>query len=186
MTFVDSPMSGGVVGAKAGTLTFMVGTDSSEAFERAKIVLAGMGQKFFHCGGSGTGEIAKIVNNLMLGVQMNAVAEGMSLGDKLGIDPKKLQEILSVSTAGCWANNKNCPHPAALPGSPASKNYEGGFQVSLIRKDMALALELANEVGSSLEFVEKGLDYYVAMEKKGHGGKDFGFAYQYISKNKKI
>lgn len=91
MTFVDSPMSGGIMGAKAGTLTFMVGANSEEDFEKSQIVLNAMGKKVFHCGKPGTGEIAKIVNNMILGSHMTGVSEGMALGEKLGIDPKILQ-----------------------------------------------------------------------------------------------
>ena len=100
-------MSGGTAGAKAGTLTFMVGASSEEDYERAKIVLGSMGGRMFHCGAPGTGEVAKIVNNMILGSQMTAVSEGMAMGEKLGISPSKLQEIMSVSTAGCWSNNVN-------------------------------------------------------------------------------
>ena len=143
VVFVDAPMSGGIMGAAAGTLTFMVGTDSKDEFDRASIVLNGMGKKIFHCGGPGTGEIAKISNNMILGIQMTAVSEGLALGEKLGIDPKLLSEILCVSSASCWVTNTANPHPLARDDSPAARNYEGGFQVGLVRKDMTLALELA-------------------------------------------
>ena len=186
VVFVDSPMSGGIMGAQAGTLTFMVGTDSTDEYEKAKIVLAGMGKKFFHCGGPGTGEIAKICNNMIIGIQMNASAEGLSLGEKLGIDPKVLSEILAVSTASCWVTNTANPHPDAVEGTPASRDYNGGFQVALMRKDMTLALDVASKVDASVEFGQKGHDYFLAIEKKGYGHKDFGYAYQYISKGKKL
>ena len=186
MTFVDSPMSGGVAGATAGTLTFMVGSHSEEEFEAASVVLAAMGKKIFNCGKPGTGEVAKIVNNMILGTHMTAVAEGMALGEKLGIDPKKLQEILSVSTGACWANNVNNPRPGVLENAPSSRNYEGGFMLALMRKDMTLALELVEKVNGSAEMAEKSMAYYLELEKKGHGGKDFGYVYQYISKNKKL
>jgi 3-hydroxyisobutyrate dehydrogenase len=123
LRFLDTPMSGGIMGAQNGTLTFMVGAPNEEDYEKAKIVLAGMGKNFFHCGDIGTGEIAKICNNMILGIQMVAVSEGMSLGAKLGIDSKKLGEILSVSTSSCWATNATNPVPGVVETSPASKGY---------------------------------------------------------------
>lgn len=177
MIYCDSPMSGGVVGATNGTLTFMVGAQSAEEFDHAKIVLSGMGQKIFHCGQPGSGETAKIANNLILGIQMAASSEGMALGEKLGIDPKILMEILSVSTANNWCINTNNPRPGNKENAPASKNYEGGFQVGLMRKDLALALECAEAVDQKAEFTERTLEIYRQLEKKGHGGKDFGYVF---------
>jgi len=143
MIFCDSPMSGGVMGAANGTLTFMVGSQNSEDFEHAKIVLLGMGKNIFHCGLPGTGEIAKISNNMILGIQMVAVSEGLAMGEKLGIDPKVLSNILQVSTSNCWAVGATNPRPGVMEGSPASNNYQGGFQLALMRKDLSLALECA-------------------------------------------
>ena len=127
MVFCDTPMSGGIMGAQAASLTFMVGASTVDDFERARIVLEGMGKKVFHCGDIGTGEIAKIVNNKIIGSQMLAAAEGMNLGKTLGIDPKKLQEILAVSTSSCWVTNGTNPVPGVVEISPASRDYEGGF-----------------------------------------------------------
>ena len=186
MTYCDSPMSGGIMGAKNGTLTFMVGSNSVEDFEKAKIVLEGMGKKIFHCGAPGTGESAKIANNLILGIQMIASAEGMVLAEKLGIDPKILMEILSVSTASNWCISTNNPRPGNIENAPASKNYDGGFQVGLMRKDLALSLECADAVGAQTEFAKKALEYYMTLEKKGYGGKDFGYVFQYIMKDLKL
>ena len=145
-----------------------------------------MGNKFFMCGGPGTGEIAKIANNMILGIQMVACSEGLALGEKLGIDPKVLTEILSVSTSNCWCIDTTNPRPDNIPTAPSSRNYEGGFQTALIKKDLALSLQIANEVGASVEFAEKAIEYYAALEKKGLGSKDFGYVFQYIMKNKKI
>lgn len=102
-----------------------------------------MGQKKFMCGGPGAGEIAKIANNMILGIQMIAVSEGLALGEKLGIDPKILVDVLSVSTGSCWALTVPTPRPDINPNAPSSKNYEGGFGTALMKKDMALALEIA-------------------------------------------
>lgn len=186
MIYCDSPMSGGVVGATNGTLTFMVGANSQSDYEHAKVVLEGMGKKIFYCGGPGTGESAKIANNLILGIQMIASAEGMVLAEKLGIDPKILMEILGVSTSSNWCITTNNPRPGNIENSPASKNYEGGFQVGLMRKDMALSLECADAVDAKVEFAKKALEYYMTLEKKGYGGKDFGYVFQYINKDFKV
>jgi 3-hydroxyisobutyrate dehydrogenase len=105
----------------------MVGANSKEDYELASIVLEGMGKKIFHCGGPGTGEIAKICNNMILGIQMVACSEGMVLGEKLGIDPKVLHQILSVSTSNCWCINSANPRPGNIETAPSSRNYEGGF-----------------------------------------------------------
>jgi 3-hydroxyisobutyrate dehydrogenase len=119
-------MSGGITGAQAGTLTFMVGCDKDN-FEAAKYALLGMGKNIFHCGGPGTGEIAKVCNNLILGINMIALSEGLSLGEKLGIDPKVLSNILSVSTGRSWCVDTYNPRPGVLENVPSSKNYNGGF-----------------------------------------------------------
>jgi 3-hydroxyisobutyrate dehydrogenase len=184
LRFLDAPMSGGIMGAQGGTLTFMVGADSAEEFDHASTCLAGMGKKIFNCGGPGNGEIAKIANNMILGVQMCAVSEGLVLGERLGIDPKILSEILGVSTSSCWSVTTTNPRPDINPNAPASRNYEGGFQTALIRKDLALALEIAEAVKVNVAFGEMAMEYYRDIEKKGHGGKDFGIVFQYIQKNK--
>lgn len=126
MIFADSPMSGGITGATAGTLTFMVGCEK-EHFDKIKIVLEGMGKNIFNCGGPGTGEIAKICNNLILGISMVAASEGLSLGEKLGIDPKVLNNVLSVSTARNWCIDTYNPRPGIMENVPSSRDYNGGF-----------------------------------------------------------
>ena len=185
LCYLDTPMSGGVTGAHNGTLTFMVGGTADE-FEASKGVLQGMGTNFFHCGEPGTGSIAKLTNNLILGISMVATSEGMAIGEKLGIDPKILQQILAVSTARNWCIDTYNPRPGILPNVPSSKNYEGGFAVGLIKKDMVLALEAAASVDAKTDMLEKSLQYYVDLEKKGMGKKDFGYVFQYIMKNKNI
>ena len=185
LTYLDTPMSGGITGARAGTLTFMVG-GTEEDFELSKGVLQGMGKNFFHCGGPGTGEIAKITNNLILGISMVAASEGMAIGEKLGMDPVILQKILSVSTARNWCIDTYNPRPGVLENVPAANNYEGGFAVGLIKKDMVLALEAAHSADARTDMLEKSLEYYLDLEKAGMGKKDFGYVFQYIMKNKKI
>lgn len=183
LLFCDTPMSGGIMGAQAGTLTFMVGAATDEEFEKCKVVLDGMGKKSFNCGGPGNGEIAKICNNLILGIQMVAVCEGFALGTKLGIDAKKMQEIFTVSTSKCWCTDAANPVPGAFVPSPATNGYQGGFGAGLIRKDLTLGLECADEVGVKTEFAKNAMEYFLAVEKAGHGGKDFGIVYQYILKD---
>lgn len=185
VTFLDTPMSGGVSGAEAGTLTFMVG-GSEENFELVKPVLMGMGKNVFHCGGPGTGEIAKIVNNMILGISMIAVAEGFAIGEKLGADPKLLQQICAVSTSRSWVMDTMHPVPGVLPNAPASKNYDVGFQCGLIKKDMALAMTVADQCDADSSICEFTHDYYEELERLGKGAKDFGYTYQYISNNKKL
>lgn len=162
----------------------MVGAGTDEEFEKCKVVLDGMGKKSFNCGGPGNGEIAKICNNLILGIQMVAVSEGFALGTKLGIDPKKMQEIFTVSTSKCWCTDATNPVPGVIDTSPSSRGYQGGFGTGLIRKDLTLGLECADEVGVQTDFAKHAMEYFLDLEKAGHGGKDFGVVYQYILKNK--
>lgn len=182
MRFLDTPMSGGVMGADNGTLSFMVGGDKEEV-DHVRPLLEGMGKNIFHCGISGTGEIAKLANNLILGINMIAASEGMALGEKLGIDPKILMQILSVSTARGHCIDTYNPRPGLLEGVPASRNYENGFGVSLIKKDLGLALEVAETCNASTKFTELSREYYDALEKQGLGSKDFGIVFQHVLKN---
>lgn len=182
LIFVDSPVSGGITGAQNGTLTFMVGCDK-ENFETVKEFLLGMGKNIFHCGGPGTGEIAKICNNLILGINMIATAEGISLGEKLGIDPKVLSSILAVSTGRSWCVDSYNPRPGVMENVPASRDYNGGFMVSLMRKDLSIALEAAEKSDTKLRFAQHAIDQYRELEKKGYGKKDFGFVYRQVHKN---
>jgi len=179
MVFIDTPMSGGITGATNGTLTFMVGCDKDQ-FDVAKEVLMGMGKNVFHCGGPGTGEIAKICNNLILGINMISTSEGLSLGEKLGINPKTLSNILAVSTGRSWVVDTYNPRPGVLENVPASRDYNGGFQVSLIRKDLSIALDAAKQADAHIEFAQAAYDSYVELEKKGLGKKDFGVVFRDI------
>jgi len=174
---VDAPVSGGVPAAAAGTLTFMVG-GPKDSYDLATNYLNKMGANVFHCGDkSGSGQITKICNNLILGISMNAVAEGLSMGVKLGMDPKVLSEILSVSTSNCWSLSKYNPAPGVLEGIPSANQYNGGFVCDLMLKDLELALEAAKTVDHNLEFGTKARDVYQEMSKN-FGNKDFGVVYQ--------
>ena len=132
---VDAPVSGGVAGAKAGTLSFMVG-GTEEEFTRVSPILSHMGKKIIHCGPSGAGLAAKICNNMVLGVQQIAIAEAMLLGEHYGLDPATLASVINNSTGACWASSVNNPVPGALPDKepPCTRDYEGGFAVSLMAK----------------------------------------------------
>lgn len=143
----------------------MVGCEK-DSFEVVKPVLEGMGKNVFHCGGPGTGEIAKICNNMMLGIQMIAVAEGISLGEKLGIDPKVLSQIVSVSTGRCWSNDVYNPRPGVLENVPASRNYSNGFQISLIRKDLSIALEAAEAAQASTYLLRRQLNITKTQKRR--------------------
>ena len=145
---VDSPMSGGVGGATAGTLTFMVG-GSDAAFSAAQPALEAMGKNIFHAGGPGAGSAAKICNNMMLAIQMIAVAEGFSLAERLGLDAQKLYDISSTATARCWSLNDYCPAPGPVPAGPSNRDYQPGFAVALMLKDLRIAMEAAQGAGAA-------------------------------------
>lgn len=127
MTFCDTPMAGGTGGAAAGNLTFMVGAKNKTDFEKASKVLNAMGKTIVHCGQPGDGEVAKLVNNLILGVMMVASSEGIALGEKLGIDAKVLHQVLTSSSANNWCLNNYNPYPGLVETAPSSKDYAGGF-----------------------------------------------------------
>jgi len=142
ITFLDAPVSGGVGGAKAGTLTFICGGEA-EAFERARPILEDMGKNIFHAGPHGAGQIAKICNNMLLAILMSGTSEALALGVKNGLDPAVLSEIMKQSSGGNWALNIYNPWPGVMEGTPASRNYEGGFLVNLMNKDLGLAQDKA-------------------------------------------
>ncbi|RXW24887.1 hypothetical protein EST38_g929 [Candolleomyces aberdarensis] len=182
---VDAPVSGGVTGAKAGTLSFLVGGPEA-SFNTARPILALMGHRIIHCGDSGAGLGAKICNNLILGVQQIVVAEAMLLGQKLGLDPAVLASVVNSSTGACWSSSVNNPVPSALPDKapPCEKNYEGGFATALMLKDMGLATDIAEKQNSSLPLGRAARDIYgrVAEEKTGLGRKDFSSYVRIVDK----
>jgi len=185
MTFIDAPMSGGIMGAQNSTLTFMCGCENHD-FEKAKFVLMGMAKNVFHCGAPGTGGIAKLTNNLILGIEMAAVAEAMAIGEKLGADPKVLTDIWAVSSARAHSVDTYNPRPGVQPNVPSSKKYEGGFAVALIRKDLGLAMDAAKSVNADMAFTENAFNLYADIEKAGFSRKDFSFVYQYLMNNRKM
>ena len=147
LAMVDAPVSGGIAGAEAGTLTFMVG-GSDRAFERAKPILEAMGKTIVHAGGPGNGQAAKICNNMILGVSMIAVSEAFVLAEKLGIEAQTLFDISSKASGQCWAMTNYCPAPGPVPASPANRDYQAGFTAAMMLKDLKLAQGAAKTVGA--------------------------------------
>lgn len=168
----DAPVSGGTGGAQAGTLTFMVGA-SAEHFEVLKPVLARMGKNIVHCGDIGTGQIAKICNNMLLGISMIGVAEAMALGNSLGIDTGILANIINSSTGRCWSSEIYNPWPGVVETAPASRGYTGGFGADLMLKDLGLATEAARAAHQPVILGALAQQLYQAMSQRGEGGKDF-------------
>lgn len=179
-TFIDAPMSGGVVGAQAGTLTFMIGA-APEAVERATAVLSLMGRRVLHLGEQGAGLKGKLANNYLLALNNVATAEAMSMGIKWGLDPKALAGMINISTGKCWPSEVNNPVPGVVEGSPASRGYEGGFGVALANKDLKLALKAAAEADVRLALGEAARAVYDAAETDENcKGRDFSVIYRYL------
>lgn len=179
--FVDAPVSGGVVGASAGTLSFMFGASAQpeQFIERVRGVLSLMGKKAWHLGEPGSGVSGKLANNYILAINNIATAEAMNLGMRWGLDPKALAEMINSSTGRCWPSEINNPVPGVVETAPASRGYEGGFGVSLMNKDLRLALTAAEESGTPLALGSPAREVYTAVEK-AHRGKDFSVVYQWL------
>ena len=179
--FVDAPVSGGVVGARAGTLSFMFGASAQpeEFLERVRNVLSLMGKRAWHLGEPGSGVSGKLANNYILAINNIATAEAMNLGMRWGLDPKALAEMINSSTGRCWPSEINNPVPGVVETAPASRGYEGGFGVSLMHKDLRLALTAAEESGTPLALGSQAREVYSAVEK-AHKGKDFSVVYQWL------
>lgn len=175
----DAPVAGAIMGAINGTLTFMVGC-RKEDFEDIKEVLLPMGSNFFHTGTYGTGQVAKICNNLNLAIQLGSVSESMILGEACGVDPKVLTEIIRTGSGNCWNLNNYHPHPNVMENVPSANNYEGGFKSSLMKKDLSLALDSAHHAGVKMPFVEQAIECYHNIERQGDGNKDMAYIYKYL------
>jgi len=178
---VDAPVSGGILGAEAGSLTFMVGASNTNNFETAKSVLAHMGKKIIYCGTHGNGQVAKICNNLLLGIGMIGTSEAMNLGQKLGMDPKLLASILNVSSGRCWSSDTYNPCPGVMENVPSSRDYSGGFGVSLMAKDLGLAVDAANSVKANVMLGALSQQIYNIISKsEGFENKDFSSVYKWL------
>jgi 3-hydroxyisobutyrate dehydrogenase len=169
---LDAPVSGGVGGAKAATLTFMVG-GSAEAFARGKPILERMGRRVVHCGEAGNGQVAKICNNMILGISMIAVSEAFVLGEKLGLSHQALFDVASASSGQCWSLTSYCPVPGPVPASPANNNYKPGFAAALMLKDLKLAREAAESVKAKTALGAQAAQIYEHFAQEGHSGSDF-------------
>ncbi len=179
MIALDAPVSGGTGGAEAATLTFMVGGDA-DAFEKARPVLEKMGKKVVHCGDAGAGQVAKVCNNMILGVTMIAVSEGFLLGEKLGLSPQKLFDVVSTATGQCWAVNSYAPVPGLVPTAPSNRGFTGGFANNLMLKDMKLSQEASASAGVSTPLGAAATQLYALANAYGDGGKDFSAIIQLL------
>ncbi len=168
---VDAPVSGGVGGAQAATLTFMAG-GSQHAFARAEPILAAMGRKIVHCGPDGSGQAAKICNNMILGISMIAVSEAFVLAEKLGLSHQALFDVASTSSGQCWSLTTYCPVPGPVPASPANRDYTPGFATALMLKDLTLAQDAARTAGAETALGAHAAQIYEAFAA-GHAGLDF-------------
>lgn len=177
--FVDAPVSGGVIAASSAELTFMVG-GTKEAANLAKKVLSSMGKNIIHCGPSGSGEIAKICNNLLLGISMVGVSEAMNLGIRLGMDPKLLASVINTSSGRCWSSEVYNPVPDVLENVPSSNGYQGGFLSKLLLKDLTLAQGAAERTGTYTPLGKITLEIYKSLCKSGKENLDFSIVYDYF------
>lgn len=169
---LDAPVSGGTVGAQNATLTFMVG-GTEEGFAQAKETLQVMGKNIVYCGGHGNGQVAKVANNMLLGISMIGVAEAMNLGVKLGMEPATLAAIINSSSGRCWSSEVNNPWPGVVETAPAGRDYQGGFFTDLMLKDMGLALEAATQSESAVPMGVLAHDLYKESSDGGNGRIDF-------------
>lgn len=170
--FLDAPVSGGVMGAEAATLTFMVG-GPDEAFRAAEPVLRQMGRAAIHCGGAGAGQAAKACNNMVLAATMIATAEAFVLAETLGLSHQALFEVMSKSSGQSWSLTTYCPVPGPVPASPANRDYAPGFAAALMVKDLGLAQQAAAETGAATPMGAKALELYRTFVEQGGGSTDF-------------
>jgi 3-hydroxyisobutyrate dehydrogenase len=169
---IDAPVSGGTGGAVAGTLTFIVGGEAAD-LEAARPYLEKMGKNIFHAGAAGAGQVAKICNNMLLGILMAGTSEALALGVANGLDPKTLSDIISKSSGRNWATELYNPWPGVMENAPASKGYAGGFGVDLMLKDLGLAAESALQSRASVPLGELARNLYSLHSAQGNGAQDF-------------
>ncbi len=172
LAMVDAPVSGGTMAADAGTLTFMVG-GSDEGFARAKPVLDVMGKNIFHAGGAGTGQAAKICNNMLLAISMVGTCEAFVLAEKLGLDAQKLFDISSTASGQCWSLTSYCPVPGPVPAAPSNRDYKPGFSAAMMLKDLRLSQEAAQNVRAATPMGAEAAQLYGLMESLGKSDLDF-------------
>jgi 3-hydroxyisobutyrate dehydrogenase len=168
---IDAPVSGGIKGATAGTLAFMLGGEP-DAVERARPVLEPMAGKIIHCGDSGAGQAAKLCNNMVLAVQQIAIGEAFVLAEKLGLPAQSLFDVITGATGNCWAVHTNCPVPGPVPTSPANNDFKPGFATALMNKDLGLAMAAVNSTGSQAPLGTHAAEIYQKFNAE-HADKDF-------------
>lgn len=183
INFIDAPVSGGVGGAMAGTLSFMVGASEAD-FNRAKPILDNMGKNVFHAGNHGAGQLAKACNNMLLSVLMLATSEALQLGISNGLDASVLSKIMSNSTGSNWALDVNNPCPGVMENVPSSNDYQGGFMVDLMTKDLGLAMNTAVKSHSSTPMGALARSLYAMHAANGNGAKDFSSAFNLFNQAK--
>jgi len=180
--FVDAPVSGGVGGAQAGTLTFIVGGSDAQ-FEQAKPVLDAMGKNIFHAGDHGAGQIANVCNNMLLSILMAGTCEAINMGVKNGLDPAVLSEIMKQSSGGNWALNVYNPYPGVMENAPASKDYQGGFQVDLMIKDLGLAMDVSQLSAAPVPMGSAARSLFTFHKANGNGKLDFSRLMRFYQDN---
>ncbi len=181
LAVLDAPVSGGTAGAAAGSLTFIVG-GAAQVLERARPVLQAMGKNIFHVGDNGAGQVAKLCNNMALGVIMAATGEALALGVAQGLDPAVLSQMMAVSTGRSWATEVCNPWPGVLPSAPASRGYSGGFGNDLMLKDLGLVAESAVQAGVSIPLGELARNLYAMNSQAGNGALDFSSVIKLVAK----
>jgi 3-hydroxyisobutyrate dehydrogenase len=179
IAMLDAPVSGGVGGATAGTLTFMVGGEEN-AFRAAEPVLKVMGRNIVHAGEAGAGQAAKICNNMMLGISMIGVAEAFVLAERLELDFFKLFQVASTSSGQCWSLTSYCPVPGPVPNSPANRDYAPGFAAALMLKDLTLAQDAAKDVDAATPLGAHAARIYESIAN-GQGEKDFSIVFRWLA-----
>lgn len=179
LEMLDAPVSGGTVGAAAGTLTFMVG-GSQTAFASAETVLKNMGRTIIHAGGPGAGQAAKICNNMMLAINMIGVCEGFILAKRLGLDWQKLWDITSTATSRSWALTDYCPAPGPVPNAPSGRDYAPGFMAQLMSKDLGLSQAAASGTGAPTPLGGKAAAMFAKVVEAGEGTRDFSVIFRWL------
>lgn len=182
IAMLDAPVSGGTAAAAAGTLTFMIGGDEKN-FLRAQSIIGTMAKKIVHAGGPGSGQAAKICNNLILGISMIAVSEGFSLGKKLGLDPKKFFEISSNASGQCWSMTQYCPEPGIIENAPSNNHYQPGFMAKMMLKDLRLGQHAAEMANANIPLGIEAAELYAEYVDQGCGETDFSGIINMISGN---
>ena len=178
--FVDAPVSGGVGGAQAGTLTFMVG-GTDLAFSRAKPILENMGRNVVHAGRAGLGQAAKMCNNMLLAISMIGVSEAFTLADKLGLDRQRLFDIASTASGQCWSLTSYCPVPGPVPAAPSNNDYQPGFAIELMCKDLGLAMAASERYDAQTPLGNQARALYDTLRESGHGDLDFSAVFKALN-----